>query len=126
MLSIIIDFLDFGFVMLENYLKIYSINFSHNFHFIFGTRSKCEILKLICFDFVYSPLGVRLCAEERYRYFPIFGVVNLWHTSVSSIHNHVGLSFLHVLWYIRIENFDLNLFIFDMLNEDYCNAVMHK
>ncbi len=42
------------------------------------------------------------------RYFPIFRVVNLWHTSVSPIHNHGCLSFLHV--YILIENFDLNLF----------------
>ncbi len=59
---------------------------------------------------------------KRYRYFPIFGVFNLWHTSVSSVHNHEGLSFLHVLWYILIENFDLNLIFFDMLKEDYCNV----
>ncbi len=30
---------------------------------------------------------------KRDHYFPIFGVVNLWHTSVSSVHNHGDLSF---------------------------------
>ncbi len=43
---------------------------------------------------------------------------------MSSVHNHGDLSFLHVLWYILIENFDLNFFFFffDMLKEHYCNV----
>ncbi len=55
--------------------------------------------------------AVRL-PTKRDRYFPIFGVINLWRSLVSSIYNHGGLSFLHLLWYILIEkrNFETNMF----------------
>ncbi len=53
------------------------------------------------------------------RYFLIFGVGNLWHTSVSSVHNDGGLS---LLWYKLNENFNLNFLFFFMLKEVYCNA----
>ncbi len=47
---------------------------------------------------------------KRDRHFPIFGVVNLWHTSVSS--TTTIEVFLFYTWYKLIENCDLNFLFF--------------
>ncbi len=70
-------------------------NFETNM-FRFGTASSIVVCSLATWSAFSCQRNV----------IAIFRVVNLWHSSVSSVHNHGGLSFLHTLWYILIENFD--------------------
>ncbi len=77
--------------------------------FRFGIASSIVVHSLA----TWSAFG---CQWNVIAIFPIFGVVNLWHTSVSSDHNAGVLSFL---WYKVIENVNLNFLFFFVFKEVY-------
>ncbi len=61
-------------------------NFKTNI-FRFGTASSIVVRSLATWECL-RPM-------KHDRYFPIFRVVNLWHTSMSCIHNHEGLFYMY-------------------------------
>ncbi len=110
------------YLWLKNAHKTLVISpFCPNKTFMWRFFTSSEILEKFwkCSSFTRHLECLRL-PTKRVRYFPIFGVVNLWRTSVSSIHNHRGLSFLHVVhtnWQLRFK-----FLFFDMFKEDNCDV----